>query len=110
MTVEDAEQFFQNLQLDKEKKIIVEPLKKAILEKLSFLNSVGLNYLTAKYLKGDLQIPLPEKRRDVTGNRKIQLLGCNANNLKNIDVNFPLGIFICLTGVSGSGKSYSRLV
>ena len=213
MTVEDAEQFFQNLQLDKEKKIIVEPLKKAILEKLSFLNSVGLNYLTlnretnslsggesqrirlacqlgsqlagvtyvldeptiglhqrdnqrliktlqklqdydntvivvehdrdlimtadevidigpgagvhggevvaqatpkkliqgdgltAKYLKGDLQIPLPEKRRDVTGNRKIQLLGCNANNLKNIDVNFPLGIFICLTGVSGSGKS-----
>ena len=48
MTVEDAEQFFQNLQLDKEKKIIVEPLKKAILEKLSFLNSVGLNYLTLR--------------------------------------------------------------
>ena len=46
MTVEDAAQFFQNLQLDKEKKIIVEPLKKTILEKLSFLNSVGLNYLS----------------------------------------------------------------
>ena len=45
MTVEDAAQFFQNLQLDKEKKIIVEPLKKTILEKLSFFYSVGLNYL-----------------------------------------------------------------
>ena len=213
MTVEDAAQFFQNLQLDKEKKIIVEPLKKTILEKLSFLNSVGLNYLsldretnslsggesqrirlacqlgsqlagvtyvldeptiglhqrdnqrliqtlqklqaydntvivvehdrelimtadevidigpgagvhggevvaqatpkkliqgdglTAQYLRQDLQIPLPEKRRDVSGNKKIQLLGCSANNLKNIDVSFPLGVFICLTGVSGSGKS-----
>ncbi len=212
MTVEDAEQFFKNLSFDKEKQIIVEPLKKAILEKLSFLNSVGLNYLslnretnslsggesqrirlacqlgsqlagvtyvldeptiglhqrdnqrliqtlqklqaydntvivvehdrdlimtadevidigpgagvhggeivaqetpkkllqgnglTAKYLRQELQIPLPERRRELT-EKQIKLVGCKANNLKNADIVFPLGIFVCLTGVSGSGKS-----
>jgi len=60
--------------------------------------------LTAKYLVGKLQIPVPKSRR--TGNnRSIIVRGARQNNLKNIDVEFPLGTFICITGVSGSGKS-----
>jgi excinuclease ABC subunit A len=60
--------------------------------------------LTASYLKGEKQIPIPETRR--TGNGKmLSLKGSKGNNLKNISVDFPLGTFICITGVSGSGKS-----
>ena len=62
------------------------------------------NTLTAAYLTGNLKIPVPEKRR--TGNGKsIVLQGATGNNLKNLTVEFPLGKFICVTGVSGSGKS-----
>lgn len=62
------------------------------------------NTLTAAYLTGNLKIPVPEKRR--TGNGKsIILQGATGNNLKNLTVEFPLGKFICVTGVSGSGKS-----
>ena len=60
--------------------------------------------LTAKYLREELQIPIPAKRRKVTKD-SLQVSGCAANNLKNINAEFPLGLFICLTGVSGSGKS-----
>ena len=60
--------------------------------------------LTAQYLNGKMEIPVPEKRRDGNGN-SITLRGCCGNNLKNVDVTFPLGTFICVTGVSGSGKS-----
>ncbi len=60
--------------------------------------------LTSQYLKGQKKIEVPEKRR--TGNGKlIELKSCTGNNLKNVDVRFPLGTFICVTGVSGSGKS-----
>ncbi|HOO68208.1 MAG TPA: excinuclease ABC subunit UvrA, partial [Bacilli bacterium] len=60
--------------------------------------------ITGKYLSGELNIAVPNKRRK--GNKKyIELKGCSENNLKNIDVKFPLGSFICVTGVSGSGKS-----
>ncbi|MFT8549059.1 excinuclease ABC subunit UvrA [Liquorilactobacillus satsumensis] len=60
--------------------------------------------LTGQYLSGKKFIPVPPKRR--TGNgKKIELLGAAANNLKQIDVAFPLGTFIAVTGVSGSGKS-----
>lgn len=62
------------------------------------------NSLTGRYLSGDLQIPLPSKRRKGNGKHLI-LRGAQQNNLKNIDVKFPLGLFICITGVSGSGKS-----
>ncbi len=62
------------------------------------------NSLTGKYLSGRLKIPLPEKRRSGNENR-LQILGAEQNNLKNIDVEFPLGTFTCVTGVSGSGKS-----
>ncbi|MFQ3341353.1 MAG: excinuclease ABC subunit A [Flavobacteriaceae bacterium] len=60
--------------------------------------------LTSKYLNNSLQIEIPAARRK--GNRtKLTLSGCNGNNLKNITVDFPLGIMIGVTGVSGSGKS-----
>ena len=60
--------------------------------------------LTGRYLAGQMRIPLPEKRR-ASNSKNLRVLGAHANNLKNIDVNFPLGLFIVITGVSGSGKS-----
>ncbi len=62
------------------------------------------NSLTGKYLSGILKIPVPEKRRKGTG-KKLIIRGAAQNNLKDIDVELPLGTFICVTGVSGSGKS-----
>ena len=62
------------------------------------------NSLTGKYLTGEERIEVPKKRRK--GNRKyLELKGCKENNLKNLNVKFPLGTFICVTGVSGSGES-----
>lgn len=61
--------------------------------------------LTARYLAGEVQIPLPERRLDWKKAPVLTLKGCQENNLKNIDVKIPLGLFICVTGVSGSGKS-----
>ena len=60
--------------------------------------------LTAQYLNGQQQIALPEMRRSSNGHSLV-LHGCRGNNLKNIDVKFPLGELIVVTGVSGSGKS-----
>jgi len=60
--------------------------------------------LTAHYLNGDKEIVVPEVRREGNG-KSITLNGCTGNNLKNVNVSFPLGKFICVTGVSGSGKS-----
>lgn len=60
--------------------------------------------LTAQYLRGERQIPVPAARRPGNG-RAVVVRGAKENNLKNIDVAFPLGNFICVTGVSGSGKS-----
>lgn len=60
--------------------------------------------LTAQYLKGEKVIAIPAQRRSGNG-KKITLKGCTGNNLKNVSVDFPLGKFICVTGVSGSGKS-----
>src|SRR5690606_15612298 len=59
---------------------------------------------TAKYLSGELEIPLPASRRKGNG-KKIVLSGCTGNNLKDITVEFPLGMLLGVTGVSGSGKS-----
>lgn len=59
--------------------------------------------LTGAYLSGRIRIPVPAKRRKPTG--WITVKGARENNLKNIDVDIPLGVFTCVTGVSGSGKS-----
>lgn len=59
--------------------------------------------ITGQYLSGKIQIPVPEHRRNPTG--WLTVKGAAENNLKNIDVRFPLGVFTCVTGVSGSGKS-----
>lgn len=59
--------------------------------------------VTGAYLSGRLQIPVPKERRKPTGFLKIK--GAREHNLKNIDVDIPLGVFTCVTGVSGSGKS-----
>ncbi|MCK4310973.1 MAG: ATP-binding cassette domain-containing protein, partial [Methanomicrobia archaeon] len=61
------------------------------------------NSLTGKYLKGDLKIEIPKKRRK--SDRFLKITDVKHNNLKDISVDIPLGVFVCITGVSGSGKS-----
>lgn len=72
--------------------------------------------ITGQYLSGKKKIPVPEKRRSGNG-KSLKIIGARENNLKNIDAEIPLGKFVCITGVSGSGKSslineilYKRLV
>ena len=62
------------------------------------------NSITGQYLIGKRKIEVPEKRRKGNG-KKIEIINATGNNLKNVTVNFPLGQFICVTGVSGGGKS-----
>lgn len=59
--------------------------------------------ITGQYLSGKMKIPVPKEHRTPSG--WLKLKGCRENNLKNIDVDFPVGTFTCVTGVSGSGKS-----
>src|SRR5438552_5047184 len=60
--------------------------------------------LTGKYLAGELKVPIPKKRR-TAGPKILKLRNAAMHNLKNIDVEIPLGMMTCITGVSGSGKS-----
>src|SRR5690606_10987764 len=64
----------------------------------------GVGAITAKYLSGEREIPVPLNRRKGNG-KKIVLSGCTGNNLKEVTAEFPLGMLIGVTGVSGSGKS-----
>ncbi|MDL2301213.1 excinuclease ABC subunit UvrA [Lachnospiraceae bacterium OttesenSCG-928-D06] len=59
--------------------------------------------ITGQYLSGEIRIPVPEQRRKANG--KIKVFGATENNLKGVDVEIPLGVLTCVTGVSGSGKS-----
>ncbi len=61
--------------------------------------------LTARYLRGELRVPVPATRREVDPERVVRVLGARANNLRDLTVEFPLGMFVAVTGVSGSGKS-----
>jgi excinuclease ABC subunit A len=61
--------------------------------------------ITGQYLSGARFIPVPEQRRPFSKNKKISITGAKANNLQNVNVDIPLGVFCCFTGVSGSGKS-----
>jgi excinuclease ABC subunit A len=61
--------------------------------------------LTGKYLRGELSVSRPRERRKVNPKRTIRFIGARANNLKNIDVDIPLGLMVAVTGVSGSGKT-----
>ena len=61
--------------------------------------------LTGKYLTGEMEVPVPKKRRDTKANKVISVKGARGNNLKNVSAEIPLGTFTCVTGVSGGGKS-----
>jgi len=61
--------------------------------------------LTARYLRGDLRIPVPPGRRLADRKRRLRVVGARANNLQNVTAEIPLGLFVAVTGVSGSGKS-----
>jgi excinuclease ABC subunit A len=61
--------------------------------------------VTGQYVSGKLKIETPQKRRPLDSNRKIRVVGAQENNLKDVSVDFPLGVFTAVTGVSGSGKS-----
>ena len=61
--------------------------------------------LTGQYLSGAQQIDVPQERREPDPLRQLSIRGASGHNLQNVDVDFPLGLFLCVTGVSGSGKS-----
>ncbi|WP_245928139.1 excinuclease ABC subunit UvrA [Bosea psychrotolerans] len=61
--------------------------------------------LTGRYLTGELSVAVPDKRRKATKGRSLKIVGARGNNLKDVTVEIPLGLFTCITGVSGGGKS-----
>jgi excinuclease ABC subunit A len=63
------------------------------------------NSITGLFLKGEVEVPVPEKRRPVDPRLAIRVEGAKEHNLRNLDVEIPLGLFVAITGVSGSGKS-----
>ena len=72
---------------------------------LAELTALGSNSLTARYLRGELQVSAPRERRAVDRKRLLRISGARLHNLQNIEVEIPLGMMVAVTGVSGSGKS-----
>ena len=72
---------------------------------LETLMADGNGSLTARYLRGELRVSAPRERRAVNPRRMLRIVGARMHNLKNIDVEIPLGMMVAVTGVSGSGKS-----
>jgi excinuclease ABC subunit A len=72
---------------------------------LEALTADGANSLTARYLRGELRVSAPRERREVNPRHTLRINGARMHNLKNIDVEIPLGMMVAVTGVSGSGKS-----
>jgi excinuclease ABC subunit A len=77
----------------------------ALLAPPSTKDREGVISLTGRYLRGELAVSRPRERRKVNPKRMIRFFGARANNLKNVDVEIPLGMMVAVTGVSGSGKS-----
>jgi excinuclease ABC subunit A len=69
------------------------------------LVAAGNGSLTARYLRGELRVSMPRARRAIQPKRVLRISGARAHNLKNLDVEIPLGMMVAVTGVSGSGKS-----
>ncbi|MEZ9856641.1 hypothetical protein AB4347_21820, partial [Vibrio breoganii] len=63
------------------------------------------NSLTGQYLSGAKEIAVPEKRTPIDKKKVVEIVGATGNNLKNVTATIPVGLFSCITGVSGSGKS-----
>src|SRR5207245_7894450 len=61
--------------------------------------------LTGRYLREELRVPVPPGRREAGARQRLRIVGARANNLQNLTVDIPLGVFTAITGVSGSGKS-----
>src|SRR5205814_1123903 len=112
--LKETSEFFRDLKLEGQRQAIADKIVKEIVNRLQFLNNVGLDYLaldhpahslTGQYLAGHRQIPIPARRRRIDTGRRLTITGATGNNLKGITLSLPVGLFVCVTGVSGSGKS-----
>ena len=86
-------------------RVIFEGTYKQLVEPSRNAKAAEAVSLTGKYLRGELAVKRATDRRKANAKRMVKFIGARANNLKNIDVAIPLGMMVCVTGVSGSGKS-----
>ena len=104
MPVERLQGFLRDLKLSEQQELIGKQILKEIRARVGFLAEVGLEYLSLGRATGTLSGgEVPEVRKEPTG--FLHIKGAAENNLKHIDVDIPLGVMTCVTGVSGSGKS-----